>query len=94
MGYEEKTAKTKPSNLILEDRERLSVSGVEDVISFDEQEIAMRTSRGELTVRGGELRVGRLSVDTGELSIEGLVSEIVYSQERGDGGGFWGRLFG
>ena len=53
----------------------------------------MRTTLGELAVGGSGLHVGRLSLETGELAVEGLVSELTYS-ERDAGGGFWSRLFG
>ena len=54
-----------PHNLILEDRRRLSVSGVMEVISFDDSQVVMETDRGVLTVDGGELHVEKLSLDVG-----------------------------
>ena len=84
---------TRPHNLILEDRSRLSVSGVDDVVSFDEGEAVLQTSRGSLTLRGSGMRVERLSLDTGELSLEGLVTELSYD-DSGPEPGFWRRLFG
>lgn len=93
MPYEERARPARPSNIILEERERLSVSGVEDVLSFDENEIVMSTVKGELLVRGVGLKVGRLSVDTGEISVEGEISEIAYGEAQQQGG-LWSRLFG
>ena len=57
-------------------------------------EVEMRTSRGDLIVRGTDLHVGRLAIDTGELAIDGSVSEILYADEPAAGGGFFARLFG
>ena len=94
MAYEEKlmTVQTAPHNIILEGRRRLLVSGVKEVSRFDEGEIAMDTSMGELIVRGEELHIGRLSLDVGELSVEGHVTELCY-EETEPTGGFWSRLF-
>lgn len=93
MAYEEKGLTVqKLHNVILEGRRKLSVSGVEDVGHFDEGEIAMHTACGELIVRGEELHIGKLSLDTGELSVEGYVTELCY-EEPAPEGGFFSRLF-
>lgn len=83
----------KPQRITLDERARLTVTGVEEVMSFDEERIVMRTVLGELTVLGSGLHIGRLSLDTGELDVEGEVSELAFS-ERGASGGLWSRLFG
>lgn len=93
MVYEDKTKlPSKPHNVILEDRERLSVSGVEDVDSFDERQIIMRTSKGNLILRGSNLHIDRLDVDSGELAVTGLVTDLGY-EETAPGGSLWSRLF-
>ena len=69
-------------NLILEDRKRLNVSGVEEVISFDDVCVRMHTVRGELSVYGGGLRLEELSVDTGELRILGEIRELTYEDKK------------
>ena len=58
-----------PHNLVLEDRKKLNVSGVCDVDSFDEETIVVYTQMGELTVRGNDLHINKLSVETGELKV-------------------------
>ena len=83
----------KPQRITLDERARLTVTGVEEVMSFDEERIVMRTVLGELTVLGSGLHIGRLSLDAGELGVEGEVSELAFS-ERGTAGGLWSRLFG
>ena len=70
------------------------MTGVYEVLSFDENEVTMRTSRGSLIVRGSELHVGKLAIDTGELGIDGTVSDLLYEEEQQRGEGFWARLFG
>lgn len=94
MPYEElnKTLQ-RPHNVIMEERKKLSVSGVENVESFDEAEIVMQTNKGMLTVRGSELHIGKLSVDTGEVNIEGKIGELQYEDEAPASSGLFGRLF-
>ncbi len=65
-------------NLILEGRSKLSVSGVTDVDRFDENTVLLYTSMGELTVSGTDLHVNDLSVESGEMNIEGEINSIVY----------------
>lgn len=91
---EEKKTVTLPHNLVLEDRRSLTVSGVSDVDSFDEQTVIVFTEMGELTVRGEQLHINKLSVDTGDLSIEGKISSLTYTDEGPrQGGGFFSRVF-
>ena len=71
---------TRPQNLILENRKRLTVSGVSEVNGFDETCVQLRTVLGELTVYGEELRVEELSVETGELSVCGNVFAMEYRE--------------
>lgn len=93
MAYEEKlTVVHKPHNVIMEERARLSISGVEDVESFDESEIVMTTTKGSLIIKGSELHIEKLSLETGELSVEGFIDDLSY-EDRSPSGGFWSRLF-
>lgn len=90
---EEKKAPAMPHNLILEDRRTLTVSGVSDVDSFDEQTVVVFTDMGELTVRGTDLHINRLSVEVGELLMEGHISSLSYTDEPQKGGGFFSKVF-
>ena len=96
MAYEDRKNPTvrRPRSVVLEERAELTVTGVDEVLSFDENEVTMRTSRGSLIVRGSELHVGKLAIDTGELGIDGTVSDLLYEEEQQRGEGFWARLFG
>lgn len=66
------TERRKAQNIILENRNRLSVSGVEEVGGFDESIVEMQTELGALTVHGSNLRVETLSVDSGDLLVVGI----------------------
>lgn len=68
-------------NLVLENREKLSVSGVNDVLSFDDQVVMVDTELGLLTVKGENIHINKLSLDTAEVIIEGEISSLSYSQK-------------
>lgn len=71
-------------NLVLENREKLSISGVNDVLSFDDQIVMVDTELGLLTVKGENLRISKLSLDTAEVIIDGEISCLSYSQSKQD----------
>lgn len=75
-------------------RESLVISGVEDVDRFDEESIVMSTAAGRLLIRGEALHIGKLSLDGGELHVEGRIHGLEYEEDGGERGGFWSRLFG
>jgi len=75
-------------------RERLTVSGVEDVERFDESGIIMSTAAGTLVITGENLHIGKLSLDGGELHVDGHIDSISYEDGVQSRGGFFGRLFG
>ncbi|MDR1927683.1 MAG: sporulation protein YabP [Oscillospiraceae bacterium] len=83
-----------PHNVILEDRRLLTVSGVSDVDSFDEHMITVFTDLGEMIVRGNDLHINRLSVEVGELLLEGQIISLTYqTQTEKTGGGFFSKVF-
>ena len=69
-------------NLILENRQKLSVSGVADVLSFDDQVVIIETELGLLTVKGENLRINKLSLDISEVIVEGDISSMNYSDQK------------
>jgi sporulation protein YabP len=93
MAYEEKYKTEMRHNLIMEGREKLSVSGVEYVESFDEEEIVMSTPKGVLFVRGQELHIEKLSLDTGDVIVLGQIDKLEYEDDVKITGGFLSRLF-
>ena len=66
-------------NVYLENREKLSISGVLDVFSFDDQIIIIETELGLLTIKGENLKITKLSLDTSDFIVEGLINNIFYS---------------
>ena len=80
--------------LELDGRERLTVSGVEDVARFDETCIVMSTCVGELVVTGEGLHIGKLTLDGGELHVDGRIDSVAYEEGGREQGGFLRRLFG
>lgn len=68
-------------NLILENRSKLSISGVLDVLSFDDQVVVVETELGLLTVKGDNIRINKLSIDTSEILVEGEISYLAYSDK-------------
>lgn len=68
-------------NLVLENREKLSISGVNDVLSFDDQIVILETGLGLLTVKGANLRINKLSLDSEEVIIEGDINNLSYSEK-------------
>ena len=83
MPYEDKKAapQRRPHAVTLDERSHLTVTGVDEVVRFDDTEVSMRTSRGMLTVHG-------------EGAIDGAFDALDYTEETASGGGFWSRLFG
>jgi len=94
MVDDKKTPKQKVQNLILENRERLSVSGVLDVESFNDECVIVETEMGLLTVKGEDLHINKLNLDNCELDIEGEISSLEYSDsDSSKSGGFWAKMF-
>ena len=94
MPYDELSAMQ--HRLELDGRERLVVSGVEEVERFDEEEIVMATTAGTLVVGGEQLHIGKLNLDGGELHVDGSIHTLLYEDKTSGGGqgGFLRRLFG
>lgn len=80
------------NNIILENRSRLSVTGVEDVDSFDEAAVVVYTSGGTLVIQGSGLRLEKLSLEVGEIAVSGTIDSLRYENSAGSGS-FLSRLF-
>lgn len=81
-------------HILLEGREELTVSGVEEVESFDENTIVMLTVKGTLVVRGENLHIEKLSLDGGDLKVEGTVDSLSYEDAGRERVGLFARLLG
>ena len=86
MNIDERKSMNNPviQNIILENREKLSISGVLDVLSFDDQVVIIETELGLLNVKGENLRINKLSLDTSEVVVEGEVYNLSYSEKNVD----------
>ena len=79
-------------SVIMEDRRLLTLSGVRDVSGFDERAVVLLTGLGELTVKGLELHISRFDQDTGELTLDGEICELIYAEAEPEKKGFFSRL--
>jgi len=96
MIEDKKSPKPRVQNLILENREKLHISGVIDVESFNDESVIVDTELGLLIVRGVDLHINKLNIDNSELGIEGEIISCEYSDRDGSrnkGGGFFARMF-
>lgn len=75
----------KMHKLMLTNRRTCTISGVNDVLSFDVNEILLETEQGMLMIKGNELHVSRLSLDKGEVDIDGRIDSLTYSETAGYG---------
>lgn len=83
-----------PHKLTLTQRSNLTMTGVTEVVSFDDGAVILRTELGTLVVQGCELQLKTLSVEGGQVAIEGNVAALIYEEPRQQKGGFMHRLFG
>ncbi len=85
-----------PHKLLLMGRKSVELTGVKEVVSFDAKEVVLNTTMGALIVRGNDLFVKRLTVEKGEVDLEGQVDSFVYADKpgkAGDGDSILKRLF-
>lgn len=83
-------------NIILENREKLNISGVLDVLSFDDQIIIVETELGLLTIKGENLKINKLNLDTSDVILDGYISNLSYSSSdslKKNASGFIGKIF-
>lgn len=78
---ENKIIKSRPHNITVEGRERLAITGVRDVTSFDDNTVVLDTEAGGLTIKGTDLHINRLSVEDGNLFVEGYIISCVYNDK-------------
>lgn len=83
----------KKHNLILENRKNLSLGGIDDVMGFNEETVTLSGSCGILVVRGENLHISKLSLETGEVTLDGKINALIYSEEKSEKSGVFARLF-
>jgi len=76
---EDKNKTFKEQNIVIQNREKAVVTGVEDIHSFDDELVIVQTDLGLLTIKGENIKMNKLNLDNNELIIEGKTSAIAYS---------------
>lgn len=69
----------RPHRVMMEDRGKMSITGIVDVVSFDENQVVLDTDKGLLTIKGKDLCVSRLTLDKGEVDVDGQADSLIYS---------------
>lgn len=82
-----------PHKLTLNERKQLTVSGVTEVVSFDETAVIAHTQLGTLVVQGKDLQLKTLLPEGGQVAVEGNISALLYEEPR-QTGSLWRRLMG
>ena len=88
--------RTRTHKVILENRSRGTITGIQEVVSFDENQIVLDTDMGLLTVKGKNLHVSRLTLEKGETDIDGSIDSLAYASNeayRKSGESLFSRLF-
>jgi sporulation protein YabP len=80
-------------NVIMESRKHITVTGVVDIDSFDEQTVTVFTDLGELCIKGRELHINKIDVETGDLVMEGAVESLAYTENLPQRAGLFAKLF-
>lgn len=80
-------------NVIIENRKCLNISGVKDVLSFDDETVLLDTQFGRMTIKGDGLRIENFNTQTGDLSANGKIHAVVYMSDVKNSTGFFSRLF-
>ena len=83
---------TKLQNVILENREKITISGINEVKNFDEDIINLSTQLGELTIKGENLHISKMDIDIGNLSVSGNFYGLIYN-ETSNSNSFFKRIF-
>lgn len=81
-----------PHKLCLNERKELTMTGVTEVVSFDDSAVVLRTALGSLLIQGQQLQLKTLSLDGGQVAVEGSICSLTYEEPRQ--GFSWRRLLG
>ena len=93
---DKKLVRGRSHSILMENREKVSITGVEDVDSFDEATVLLVTDLGYITLHGMDLHISKLNLEEGQLIVEGEITGVEYSDHEGmggKGGGFFKKLF-
>lgn len=93
---DKKMVRGRSHSILMENREKVTITGVQDVDSFDEASVLLVTDLGYITLHGIDLHISKLNLEDGQLIVEGDITGMEYSDNeglRGKGGSFFGKLF-
>lgn len=76
------TENNKQHSIILDNRKKLCITGADDVLGFNEEVVNVNTTMGNLIVRGSSLHINKLSLETGEVEIEGAINSLQYTESK------------
>lgn len=79
------TGNKRQHKLMLTNRKTCTINGVSDVLSFDVNEILLETDQGMLMIKGNDLHVNRLTLEKGEVDVDGRIDSLTYSESSGYG---------
>ena len=82
-----------PHNLFLNECEKLSLTGVIDVKGFDDKSVICFTTKGELIIKGNELKVDKMDTTSGDMEVCGRISALIYTGENKRNNGVFSKLF-
>lgn len=74
-----------PHTMALKDRKNLTMTGVTEVVSFDESAVVLRTSMGDLVIQGQQLHLKNLTLEDGQVAVDGHISALIYEEPRQGG---------
>lgn len=89
----ENKIKFKNQNIIIEDREKMTVTGVEQVESFNDNTIILITIKGGMTIKGDGLNISKLNLEDGSVKIEGKINGVSYTARDITTKNIMGKLF-
>lgn len=92
-GIENGTQRIRAHTVHIDSRELMSVTGVKDVMSFNEQEVALLTEGGELHIDGNNLHITKLNLDDGHVALEGEIAALFYEETPAERGSLFSRMF-
>ncbi len=90
---EDRTQVRRPHNVVMENRKKLNISGVNEIVRFDDSVVVVATSLGNLTIAGEKLNITKSSIESGEMSLEGEITELIYSNKN-KGSGLFSKFSG
>ena len=88
----ESTAQSNNHGIVLEDRKNMTLTGIKEVSSLNEQKIVLLTEMDQLTITGRSMRLKSFNPKTGDLSLDGTIDSLIYEDKNINRGSFWERL--